>query len=147
MKKPQYPIALVELHDSLVEEVCISPGGEATIHFHHLEVLYEEDRGHFQTWAHKALLRLHKCTAIRLDGAWNAENEGDFVARVLDGDIYDDENRELSPHTMIAGRVKVHRLRFMFGSGAITVLCGFAQLELLEPTRRLEDWLGPLVSS
>jgi hypothetical protein len=137
---PTGPIALIEPHDSRVDEVVISPAGLSRIDFAHLAVYHACDGEKFEIWSYRAVLEAQRVYRMIVDGCLEITDYVDDGVVVLFG-------KELVDWKELLESRAATQIKLTFGSGkTIDIHCHEAQLRLRQPIRHVEDWTGPLYS-
>jgi len=131
-------IALIEMHDAVIDRVVLPANGLVTLDFSKLYVYKTVAIERFEIWLYAAVLDLRGVSHLTLDG------ELTELDRVDDAEFTSDTGSPVEWKCLLDGS-PVSGVLVRYGSGTqLVVRCDRAQLTLLEPQRHLEDWTGPL---
>jgi hypothetical protein len=136
-------IALIDMHDAIVEEITLASSSKAVIRLSRLSLFRRKETvGEiYDVWSHRAQLGIDGISAVEIADYDPSD------ALIMDGVFEDGDGRELPLTAFLSGGRPCRRVRLEFSTGGrIGIECSLAELRVDSGGKAVEQWVGPLES-
>lgn len=130
----------VELHDAHLESLLVLSDGGGIVSVKNIVVFFPVEKDVFDVWSYEGRILLENINKISLDESFSVND------RIMDVTTTNEQGEELEICTL-STRTTIREINFSFSSGTkLTIGLQSAMLKLDKPMKKLERWLGPLIS-
>lgn len=133
-------IEAVMLHDATVRDLRVHDGGKLTLSFEGVTAYRRITSDLYDTWIHRAILRVTGVTALLIQGPGWTKDDDDYV---LTDTVVNSLGQKI--HWIDVRATGVRRIELLIFSGArIEIECAMADLKLSRGRELDGQWEGPL---